>query len=107
MDSVAGVFDPATRTVVVATSGLSSSVNLALHEIGHAYDFATKYLSGSGAFGAAYAAARGGLGSYYLQPGGAGLSEAFAESFAAHFSRNADYAKRHPSLNAYWEGRRR
>ncbi len=44
-----GVFDPDGKTVVITTSGrlANGSFNLALHEIGHGYDFAARGLSDS------------------------------------------------------------
>nr|WP_189047284.1 hypothetical protein [Aliidongia dinghuensis] len=71
---VPGVFDPTSKTVVIATSDRfpNGSVNLALHEIGHSYDFAMGGLSNSPDFAEACEAAKGGLSPYFLQPGSAG-----------------------------------
>ncbi|MEJ1250649.1 anthrax toxin lethal factor-related metalloendopeptidase, partial [Denitratimonas tolerans] len=108
-DSVPGGFDANTKSVIVATRGAHShgSVNMALHEIGHAYDFSTGYPSRSTEFHISYGVDRRNLRSYYLQPGMAGRSEAFAESFAGYFSRNQEYMNRHPALTNYWSSRRR
>jgi hypothetical protein len=101
---VPGVFDPSSKTVLIATSDRfpNGSVNLALHEIGHAYDAAMGGLSDSSDFTKAYEAAKGGLSAYFLQAGSAGRQETFAESFAAFFSDNEKYAADHPSLIEYW-----
>lgn len=102
-----GVFYKGT---VAVGNGPHGSVDLALHEIGHAYDFASGHSSRSDAFAAAHAAAIDsleGTSSYYVQPGAAGPREAFAESFAAYFSGNAGFARQNPSLHSYWERDRR
>jgi hypothetical protein len=52
-------------------------------------------LSQSATFKSAYSTA--GLTGYYAQPGAAGLSEAFAESFANYYGGNSSYP-----LNGYW-----
>lgn len=104
-DKVPGFFDPASKMVVIATSGrfAHGSVDLALHETGHGYDFAAGGLSDSAEFVQAYDEAKDGLSSYFLQPGSAGRQETFAESFAAFYSGNQQYAADHPSLKRYWD----
>jgi hypothetical protein len=103
---VPGIYLPSQNTAIVATSGQkpTSSINLTLHEIGHAYDNISGGLSRTPGFMKAYNADRSGLTEYYRQPGSAGPSEAFAESFAAHFSSNQSFASMHPALTAYWNG---
>jgi hypothetical protein len=75
-----------------------------LHEIGHAYDHVSGYPSKSAAFVAAHNADRATLGPYYTQSGDAGLSEAYAESFAAYHSANLAYRRNHPNLWQYQSG---
>jgi len=103
-DQVPGAFDYASRTVIVATSGKypHGSFNLALHEIGHAYEFARGGLSDSAAFAAAYSADAKSFGDYYLQSGAGGRREAFAESFARHFGGDVSMARSWSNLDRYW-----
>jgi hypothetical protein len=106
-DTVAGAYDPNSRTVVVARSGMyaTGSFDTALHEIGHAYDHAAGYLSKSEAFVGAYNADKGTIKNpYYLQAGDAGLSETYAESFAAYHGANGKYRRSHPNLWGYHSG---
>jgi hypothetical protein len=106
-NSVPGAYDPASRTVVIATSGRNpnGSFDLGLHEVGHAYDHALGYASNSAAFMSAYTSDAGNLSGYYgtsTNPGGY-LSETFAESFANHYGGNRSYFASLAALNAYWK----
>jgi hypothetical protein len=104
-DIVPGAYDPVSNTVVIATSGKNGHgcFNLALHEIGHAYDAVQGEPSQSTAFKAAWNADKSSLGPYYTQPGVAGLSETYAEGFASYYGRDSNYAKKYPNLNSYWQ----
>ena len=106
-DTVPGVFDEASKTVVVATSGryAHGSINIVLHEIGHAYDFVMGRPSRSFDFRIARYADRHGLTPYMGQAGRAGLSETFAESFANFYIKNYNFSSAHPKIWDYWEAR--
>lgn len=68
-------------------------MDVLFHEVGHAYDLATGFMSRSEGFKAAFNSVNRELWRpYYLQLGNAGLSEAFAESFATYFSGCPAYA---------------
>ncbi len=107
-DIVPGAYDPASNTVVIATSGKNGhgSFNLALHETGHAYDAAQGKPSQSAIFEAAWNADKSSLGTYYTQSGIAGLSETYAEGFASYYGGDSNYVKKHPNLNLYWQNRK-
>ncbi|KKO47558.1 hypothetical protein VT06_16365, partial [Arsukibacterium sp. MJ3] len=106
-DTVPGLYDPDTKTVVVATSGRfgTGSYSLLLHEVGHAYDHVMSSLSSSTPFRAARAADIGSLDRYQLQIGNAGLEETFAESFANYYGGNENYKNTNPNLYKYWRGK--
>jgi Flp pilus assembly pilin Flp len=108
-DSVPGLYDPATKQVVIAThngtvpatgNGHGSS-NLVVHETAHAIDAAVNG-NASPAFQAARQKDIGKLSSYETQPGDAGLQESYAESMARHYSTPAASASSTPELDKYW-----
>lgn len=112
-NDVPGLHDPSKKRVVVATEAHAGgrristghgSADLVLHETGHALDHARKSESKSQAFRAAYEKdkARMLLGTYLLQPGDAGLSEAYAESFGSFMvGKNPDGQFEH--LLQFWK----
>ena len=101
-DVVPGLFSQDTNTVIVATNGKypTGSFDMIYHEIGHAFDFYNN-LSTSKDFMSAYLADKSYLGSYFLQPGKAGPSEAFAESFARYYGKDPQMKTNWPNLNTY------
>lgn len=123
-DRVPGVYDPASMSVVMATTDGPNgertlpdpgyghgSFNALFHEFGHALD-ATNALeldSRSPEFRRAYEADRAALQaanqSYLLQPGDAGPEEAFAELSARHFAADASLATMFPHLAAFFDAR--
>lgn len=94
-DDADGVYDTSTRIAAVAEGPLAGSSSserrrgVLAHEFGHALDDASAIFSSRNEFKVAYKrdvdgmtqSERDQLG-YYLQPGAAGRSEAFAEAFA-------------------------
>ena len=103
-DDVGGTFSSKTKTAVISTSGKlkTGSIDRALHEIGHALDFAKGRPSRQKEFMDAYTKDFNKLTKYEQQPGNAGLSEAFAESFANVYSGARGFATSHPNLDSYW-----
>lgn len=89
-DSVPGGYDVRRKVVVLAQGSNEGSVNMALHEFGHAVDArkegGVRRLSSDRRFMEAYEAAKPHLSPYLRQPGAAGPEEAFAELFATEFS---------------------
>ena len=86
MDDVPAAYVPSTRHIIVGGGhGLgSASTSTAAHESGHAVDHALGYASTQAEFRALHADALSqGVRPYYSQAGEAGLSEMFAETFAA------------------------
>jgi hypothetical protein len=127
-DSVPGLYDPASMTVVMATHDGArgaterdlpdfgyghGSFNALFHEFGHALDATTAlgHDSRSPAFRTAYRAdlpaLRHANHTYLLQPGDAGPEEAFAEVAARFFGRDARLAAELPALHAFFEARAR
>lgn len=118
---VPGAYIPGEKAVVIATRGTTDgarevppfnvkhgSASLVAHEVAHALDAARRYPSKEeGAFSTAYEAdvAAGQLLPYYTQPGEAGRSEAYAESFALFISGDTrgDGARRFPNLMQFWK----
>ncbi|MGC4121458.1 MAG: peptidoglycan-binding protein [Myxococcales bacterium] len=119
-DQVPGVYDPSRHTVVVATDELNGrrvlsrrhgSFSLTLHEVGHGV--ADRNALGrdtgdtSAAFREAYTADVPNLErqnqTYLLQPGDAGPSEAYAESFARYFGGDPTLQRDLPAMYAYWQ----
>ena len=125
-DNVPGMYDPTTKTVIIATSGTNShgSWGFVLHETGHAIDAALGGLSSKAAFKAAYAPAASTFTpseAYYTRSGNLTgyLSETFAESFAGYYQgktgmtpvaswitgpKTSNLNTGRPSLNSYWQG---
>jgi len=99
-------------TDVTTTSGYGSDLTgLVLHETGHGYDPTAngQLQSGSPAFSAAYQAdlSAGNLTPYestQQRTTAAGMSEAFANSFAAFYAGDSQYNLSHPNLYLYWSG---
>ncbi|MBI4953247.1 MAG: type VI secretion system tip protein VgrG [Myxococcales bacterium] len=118
-DQVPGIYDPATNSVVVATTGHGTpagahvpatgeghgSANLVLHEAMHAVDLAgpTKISTTNAAFQAARTADVGALGAYFTQPGEAGLQETLAESAAQFYGGDPTMAQKTPHLAQFWQ----
>lgn len=108
------VYEPTTNPVIASknpTQG-NGSIDVVLHETGHAYDADLGQASQSPAFVKAYNAdvATFANDSYFNQQGNPTgyLSETFAESFAAFYSgapAAAQYAAQHPNVWAYWTSR--
>ena len=110
-DNVDGMYHPAGKDVVVATSDLGrgrrgltrkDSEAVLYHEIGHALDYETGYPSRSEAFRTAYQADQKKLTGYEKQGGHAGPEEAFAESFRHYLTGDPNFRKHQPNLWAYW-----
>lgn len=112
-DSVPGLYNPEKGEIVVATTGHDTpggaripqtgeghgSTNLLLHEAGHAVHH---IVGDDPAFIEARNADYDALSDYERQPGAAGVSETFAESFANVFGGNPTYSTTHPRLDDYW-----
>ena len=119
-DQVAGLYNPATKEVVIAThpagdaarrlpgADESGSADVLLHEVGHALNNTGRgtkpggLLSDSKAFQDAYDADKASLGAYYQQAGSAGRDEAFAEGYARFLSNAAEMQRDQPSLYAFF-----
>jgi hypothetical protein len=108
-ENVPGLYDPATKQVVIATRNGAvpatgnghGSANLVIHETGHAIDAAL-----NGNKDAAFQAARNKdlakLPGYETQPGDAGLQESYAESLARYYGNPAASQATNPELHKYW-----
>jgi len=108
-DTVPGLYDPATKQVIIATRGGAvpakgnghGSENLVVHETAHAIDAAT-----NGHNDPAFQAARNKdlakLPAYETQPGAAGLEETYAESMARYYGKPASSQATNPELHKYW-----
>jgi hypothetical protein len=118
-DSVPGLHDPNTNTVIIATRGHGSpdgpyvpptgdghgSSNLVIHEASHGIDHGSGDLSGSdAAFNAARDADIGTLNSYENNDNAAGGEETYAESAARYYGGDPNDAANHPNLHNYWAG---
>ena len=101
-DVVPGLFSADTNTVILATNGKypTGSFDMYYHEIGHAFDHYNG-LSISDRFMSAYSSDKSSMSSYFLQPGKAGPSEAFAESFARYYGGDPKIKSNWPNLNSY------
>jgi len=83
------------------------SINVTLHETGHAYDYLNGFPSRSGSFLRAYDAdlpnmATDSADYYYRQPGDAGKEEVFAEGFARFYSEDKTFPEEWPNVYAYF-----
>lgn len=107
------VYDPNTNTVVLSTNPTQGqgSIDVTLHETGHAFDADLGMASNSTAFVSAYnadAATFANDTDSYFNPQGNPTgyrSETFAESFAAFYSgtpAGLQYAIQHPHVWNYW-----
>jgi type VI secretion system secreted protein VgrG len=115
-DSVPGLYNPATKEVVIATKGHGTkggayvppmndghgSYNLTLHEAGHGLDDVVGGKSDAG-FLAARTKDLGALPSYETQAGEAGPSETWAESYAIKYGGAAKEQKKRPGLMSYFD----
>jgi Flp pilus assembly pilin Flp len=89
-------------------SNAHGSHSLVLHEFGHAMDEVVKKETGTmGSLHDDFKVARDRdlphLRDYHKQPGEAGLSEAYAESFAAYYGNKRNMDKDWPALSKFWE----
>ncbi len=120
---VPGIYHPESRSVIVSTEASASggrmlsddhgSLDLLVHEIGHALDLRDAFGLASGAvsdsreFRQAYDTDRANLQrlgrTYLTQEGEAGREEAFAEAFAAYVSGNQFMPETTPNLRAYFD----
>ncbi len=119
-DTVPGVCTSDRNEVVIAVIGHASgkphvaqtgeghgSVNLVVHESGHAVDLCTGDVSRSkqARFQAARTKDLKTLSAYESQPDPAGTEETWAESAARYYSKDPGDAKAHPNLHAFWDSR--
>ncbi len=128
-DDVPGMYSPSDKAVVLGTmaSGKDRKVpgpgegtikhgafDLAGHEAGHGFDFSggTPNKNSNAGFRKARAddikrlAKHGNdLGSYFMQAGGAGFEETFAESCARFFGGDSSMAADWTALAAFWKGK--
>jgi len=108
-DSVPGMYDPATKQVIIATRNGAvpatgnghGSANLVIHETAHGVDAALNANSDP-AFQAARNADLARLPPYETQPGAAGLQETYAESMAEYYANPAAMQSQYPNLYGYW-----
>lgn len=111
-DDVDGAYMPGANEVVVATNSRwfgrgrrltrGDDEFVLYHEVGHALDASAARASRSDDFVRAYEADKGKLSAYERQPGAAGQSEAFAESFRKYVSGDEKFRKTQPHLWEYW-----
>ena len=118
-DTVPGLYDPDTNTVLITTRGHGTengpyvpptgdghgSSNLVIHESMHGVDHGSGDISGNNqAFNDARNADIGTLNSYENNDNPDGDEEAYAESAARYYGGDPNNAANHPNLHNYWAG---
>jgi hypothetical protein len=105
-DNAGGAHDPNRRQILIPRAGMDARA--IMHEVGHALDIARGGMLCTGAtfmrmYNADYNMLVRNGETYLTQPGDAGPSEGFAESFGRYRSNPWGLQSSYPNLFAYWK----